>query len=240
MTGPAAPAAPADPAGPADLPESARRRPAAGRLIAAAGAAVTLGSMFLPWYSVSLRIRSYADLSVLALARIDGAGLQCSTPSGSGCHVSAQVGALAAGVWDWRTLIAVGAAAVLAVVVARAIRPAQPPSAQPANARPAGARSADTAPARVKPTPWQVLAAFTAGTVALVTAAIVVSPVAQPGLPGPPLDLSSSPSYGAIVGLAGSLIALAGALLAAPWATRMSHRPAAAAASRLPAPNHPA
>lgn len=172
-----------------------------GRLIAAAGAVVTLASMFLPWYSVNLRISSYADLSIMAIARINSAGLVCGRQPGHGCHVSAQVGPLTGGIWDWRPLIAVGAAAVLILVLAAAMRPAE------------------RRPAPFRPARWRVLLGAAAVTAALVTAAVLVSPVSahsQPGLPAPSLVLTSSLSYGAFAGLAGALIALAGAVLAAP------------------------
>ncbi len=192
--------------GSASQAERGRRRIVAGLLIAAAGAVTTLGSMFLPWYSVSVRIRSYADLSIVANARIDSAGLVCGAPSGGGCHVSAQVGALTGGVWDWRTLIAVGAAVVLVIVAARAMRPGR--------SRPEAA-----GPAPIRRGRWRVLAAAAAATAGLVAAAILVSPVGsaaagQPGSHGQPLDLSSSLAYGAIVGLAGALVALTGTVLA--------------------------
>lgn len=169
-------------------------------MLAASGAAVVLASMFLPWYSVSLRISSYADLSLVAIARINTAGLVCGPPAGHGCHVSAQVGALTGGIWDWRTLIAVGAAAVLVLIVAGAMRPA--------------ARE----PRRATPGRWRLLLGCAAVTAALVTAALLISPISpktQPGLPAPSLALTCSLSYGAVAGLAGALIALAGALLAA-------------------------
>ena len=146
----------------ADTAEPVRRRSSAGQLIAVSGAVITLASMFLPWYTVSVRIRSYADLSIVAIARIDSGGMVCSPPSGHGCHVSAQVGALTGGIWDWRTLIAVGAAAVLVLVVARATRPAQIP------------------PVQTPPVRWRLLAGFTAATTVLVMTA---APAAATGLP---------------------------------------------------------
>ena len=53
-------------------------------------------------------------------------------------------------------------------------------------------------------------------------------------------ELASSVAYGAFVALAGGITAIAGALLTAPREARRGHRAAAAAASRLPAPDRQA
>ncbi|HEX9065649.1 MAG TPA: hypothetical protein VF843_11110 [Streptosporangiaceae bacterium] len=169
---------------------------AAGRLIAAAGAAITLASMFLPWYSVSLRIKSYADLATFANAHVGGAHLVCDPPAGAGCHLSAQVGALTQGIGDWRTLIAVSAAAVLLSVVLRATRPGR-----------AGGG-------------WRLLTVLAAVTSGLAVAAVLVGPVGPApaaGLLGSRIDLASSASFGVFVAVAGAMLALAGALLSGPW-----------------------
>ncbi len=170
------------------------RRVAAGRACALAGALITLGSMFLPWYTLRLRISSYADLSAFAIVHIGGARLNCDPPAGGGCHLSAQVGVLATGLWNWRALIAAGAAGIAACVLLRVLR--------------AGPDS---------PRAWRALTVFAAATTVLVLAALLTGPIgptAPPGMPSLGLDLASSPAYGAFLALAGALAALAGAVLA--------------------------
>ena len=105
----------------------ARPRPATGNVVTAAGAAVTLGSLFLPWYVVHLRITGYASLSVFGMLHVGNMHLSCAPRAGASCSASATVGALAAGVWDWRALIAVGAAGILLLQVLRAMNRARPP-----------------------------------------------------------------------------------------------------------------
>lgn len=165
------------------------RRPAA-YLAACAGAAVTLGSMFLPWYVVHLRVVSYADLSEFVLLHVGGLHLSCEPRAGASCFVSARVGALAGGIADWRTLIAVGAAAILLYLGLRAMN---------------AGRAAGLA------REWRVVTVLAAVTGLLAAAGLVVNPLTVPaGATGP--GLNASLSYGGIVGLAGALAAVAGGL----------------------------
>ncbi len=167
------------------VPEQGNRwhRPANGSLIAATGSAVMLVSLLLPWYAVRVQIIHYGDLSTSALLRLGDVRFLCDPA----CSESAGVGPLAAGVWDWRTLIAVGAAAMVLCVMVRAQNGSAP-----------GRRDG------------QVLTALAVGT-AGVTLAVVVSPVSVAGPAW--LGITSAPSYGAAVGLGGAAAAVAGALL---------------------------
>src|SRR5258706_4176224 len=97
------------------------RRPPSGSLIAAVGAAVTLVSLFLPWYALRLQITDYRSLSAVAMIHINGGRLLCDPP-GPECHETLSVGALVAGVLGWRSLIAVGAAGILLSVGPPAIQ----------------------------------------------------------------------------------------------------------------------
>jgi len=164
-------------------------RPANGGLIAAAGSAAMLVSLFLPWYAVRVQILGHhVDSSAFAMLRIGSMQLACDQPAGSPCSEPAGVAALAAGIWDWRTLIAVGAAAIVLYVMVRAQNGSVP-----------GRRDG------------QVLTALAAGTAGVTVAAAAVSPVSVTGPAW--LGIISVPSYGAGVGLAGAAVAVAGALL---------------------------
>jgi len=169
---------------------SARQWPATGSLVAGAGAGLTLGSLFLPWYVVHLRITGYASLSVFAMLRVGNMHLNCHPPAGTSCSASAAVDALAAGAWDWRALIAVGAASVLLLLVFRAMN-------------------------RGRPHGWllrgQTVTAVAAATVACVLAAGLANPLTVPG--AAELGLSASLSYGAAFGLCGAVAAVSGGLL---------------------------
>ena len=175
-----------------------RPRPATGSVVAGAGAAVTLGSLFLPWYVVHLRITGYASLSVFAMLHVGNMHLSCAPRAGASCAASATVDALAAGVWDWRALIAVGAAGILLLQVFRAMNRGRPPGRLPH---------------------WQAVTAVAAATAACVLAAVLADPLTVPGAAGLGLSLgrgfglSASLSYGAAVGLAGAVVAVAGGLL---------------------------
>jgi hypothetical protein len=182
---------------------SARQGPATGSVVAGVGAAVTLGSLFLPWYVVHLRITGYAGLSVFAMLHVGNMHLSCAPQTGASCTVSATVGALAAGVWDWRALIAVGAASILLLQVLRAMNRGRPPG-------------------RMRQ--WQAVTAVAAATAACVLAAVLASPLTVPGEAGLGLSLgrgfglSASLSYGAAVGLCGAVTAVIGGL----WGGRLS------------------
>ena len=171
-------------------------RPAAGGVVAGVGAAVTLGSLFLPWYVVHLRITGYASLSVFALLHVGNMHVSCAPLAGASCSASATVGALAAGVWDWRAMIAVGAASILLLQLLRAMNRGRPP-------------------ARMRH--WKAVTAVAAATAACVLAAVLASPVTVPGPAGLGLGrgfgLSASLSYGAAVGLCGAVTAVIGGLL---------------------------
>ena len=167
-----------------------RQRPAPGSLVAGTGAVLTLGSLFLPWYVVHLRITGYASLSVFAMLRVGNMHLNCDPRAGSSCSASATVDALAAGVWDWRALIAVGAACVLLLLVFRAMN----------RSRPHG-----------RLLRWQTVTAVAAATAACVLAAALAKPLTVPG--AAELGLSASLSYGAVVGLCGAVAASTGGLL---------------------------
>ncbi len=169
---------------------SAPPRPATGSLVAGAGAGLTLGSLFLPWYVVHLRITGYASLSVFALLRVGNMHLSCHPPAGTSCSASAAVDALAAGAWDWRALIAVGAASVLLLLVFRAMN----------RGRPHG-----------RLLRGQTVTAVAAATAAFVLAAVLAKPLTVPG--AAELGLSASLSYGAAVGLCGAVAAVIGGLL---------------------------
>src|SRR5258706_12695729 len=56
------------------------RRPPSGSLIAAVGAAVTLVSLFLPWYALRLQITDYRSLSAVAMIHINGGPPPCDPP----------------------------------------------------------------------------------------------------------------------------------------------------------------
>jgi hypothetical protein len=167
------------------------QRPAPGGLVAAAGGAMTLTSLFLPWYTLRLSATNFASVSIFA--QIHGHGgdryFSCD-PIKPMCRESLTAGALVAGIWDWRTLIAIGAAAVVLYVVIRAQSGT-------------GLRQWPD---------WQVLVALGGGTAAVAAIAAVVSPVSvtQSALP---LRLSSSVAYGAAIGVAGALAALIGGLM---------------------------
>ena len=184
------------------------RRPAQGGLVAAAGGAVTLTSLFLPWYTLRLSATNFASVSVFAQIHVHGGDryLSCD-PIKPMCGESLTAGALVAGIWDWRTLIALGAAAVLLYVVIRA--------------------QSGTGP-REWPD-WQVLVALGCGTAAVTVIAAVVSPVSVP-VSALSLRLSWSLAYGAAIGVAGALAAMIGGLML--WRTErgLSRR------ARLPVP----
>jgi hypothetical protein len=167
------------------------RRPPTGSIVAACGGSLTLASLFLPWYSLRLRITDFAGVSQLALMQVPGGDsyLDCYA-LGPPCHESLTVGALAGGIWDWRTLTAVGAAAIVLYV----------------------AFSAQTGPAARQFPDGQVLMGLGFGTAVVIAAALVVSPLGVPDTASR-FGLSSSLSYGAPVGLAGSLVAMLGGVL---------------------------
>jgi hypothetical protein len=186
------------------------RRPRPGSIIAACGGTLTLASLFLPWYSLRLRITDFAGVSQLAVIHVHGGDSYFACDAlGPTCHESLTVGALAAGIWDWRTLTAVGAAAIVLYVVFSA------QSGPRARRRPDG----------------QVLIGLGFGTAVMTLAALIVSPVSVPDS-DTQLGLSSSPSYGSAVGLAGSLVAVLGGVLA--WRNE-KRRDAAAFVSAHPA-----
>jgi hypothetical protein len=106
------------------------------------------------------------------------------------CRESLTAGALVAGIWDWRTLIAIGAAAIMLYVLIRA--------------------QSGTGPSRWSG--WQVLVALGTCTAAVTIIAAVVSPVSVPE-PTLSLSLRSSMAYGAAIGVAGALAALLGGLM---------------------------
>ena len=165
------------------------QRPAPGGLVAAAGGAVTLTSLFLPWYTLRLSATNFASVSIFAQIHVHGGARSCD-PIKPMCRESLNAGALVAGIWDWRTLIALGAAAVVLYVVIRA--------------------QSGTGP-RQWPD-WQVLVALGGGTAVVTVIAFVVSPVSAP-VSASPLRLSSSLAYGAAIGIAGALVALTGGLM---------------------------
>ncbi len=166
------------------------QRPPTGSLIAVAGSVVMLASLLLPWYVVRARPVHYDDLSTFAVLHASGMRLVCES-SARPCSLSASTGVLAAGIWDWRTLIAVGSGAIALYVVI-------------------GAQAARFAAARQRD--WQVLIALAASTAAVTLAAAIVSPVSGPD-GAALLGLSSSSAYGTAVGLAGALAAVVGAAL---------------------------
>ena len=166
------------------------RRPPSGSLIAAVGAAVTLVSLFLPWYALRLQITDYRSLSAVAMIHINGGRLLCD-PSGPECHETLSVGALVAGIWDWRSLIAVGAAVIILYVALRAMQP-------------------ESASRRLRD--WQVVTVLATATALPALAAVVVDPVSAPAT-GARLGLDSALSYGAIVGPAGAVVAVIGGLM---------------------------
>ena len=185
------------------------RRPPSGSIVAACGGALTLASLFLPWYSLRLRITDFAGVSQLALMHVPGGDsyLDCSA-LGPPCHESLTVGALAGGIWDWRTLTAVGAAAIVLYVVF---------SAQIVF-------SAQTGPAARQRPDGQVLIGLGFGTAVVTAAALVVSPLGGPDS-ATRFGLSSSLSYGAPVGLVGSLVAVLGGVLLWQRARSVGRRP---------------
>jgi len=166
------------------------RRPPSGSLIAAVGAAVTLVSLFLPWYALRLQITDYRSLSAFAMIHINGGRLLCD-PSGPECHETLSVGALVAGIWDWRSLIAVGAAVIILYVALQAMQP-------------------ESASRRLRD--WQVVTVLATATALPALAAVVVDPVSVPAT-GARLGLDSALAYGAIVGPAGAVVAAVGGLM---------------------------
>src|SRR5713226_8881014 len=112
-------------------------------------------------------------------------------PPGPECHETLSVGALVAGIWDWRSLIAVGAAVIILYVALRAMQP-------------------ESASRRLRD--WQVVTVLATATALPALAAVVVDPVSVPAT-GARLGLDSALSYGAIVGLAGALVAVIGGLM---------------------------
>jgi hypothetical protein len=152
---------------------------------------MTLTSLFLPWYSLRLSATNFASVSIFAQIHVRGGDRYFSCePIKPMCRESLTAGALVAGIWDWRTLIALGAAAIVLYVVIRA-QSASAPRHWP---------------------DWQVLVALGTGTAAVTIIAAVVSPVGVPES-ALPLRLSSSLAYGAAIGVAGALTALLGGLM---------------------------
>src|SRR5258706_7025841 len=166
------------------------RRPPSRSLIAAVGAAVMLGSLFLPWYALRLQIPDYRSLSAVAMIHINGGRRLCAPP-GPECHETLRCGALVAGSWHWRSLIAVGAAVIILYVAFRAMQP-------------------ESASRRLRD--WQVVTVLATATALPALAAVVVDPVSVPAT-GARLGLDSALSYGAIVGPAGAVVAVIGGLM---------------------------
>src|SRR5215467_16325675 len=167
------------------------QRPAPGGLVAAAGGAMTLTSLFLPWYALRLSATNFASVSIFAQIHVYGGDRYFSCdPVKPVCRESLTTGALVAGIWDWRTMIALGAAAIVLYVVIRA--------------------QSGTSPRRWPD--WQVLVALGSVTAAVTVIAFMVSPVSAP-VRASPLRLSSSLAYGAAIGIAGALVALTGGLM---------------------------
>ncbi len=101
--------------------------PAGWQSVAGTGAAVTLGSMFLPWYVVHLRDhRVCQPVGFRDAARREHATGLRAARRGVVLRIGQSVGALAAGVWDWRALIAVGAASVLLLLAFRVMNRSRP------------------------------------------------------------------------------------------------------------------
>jgi len=167
------------------------QRPAPGALVAAGGGAMTLTSLFLPWYALRLSATNFASVSIFAQIHLNGGdrSFACD-PVKPVCRESLTTGALVAGIWDWRTMIALGSAAIVLYVVIRA--------------------QSGTSPRRWPD--WQVLVALGSGTAAVTGIAAVVSPVSVPDS-ALPLRLSSSLAYGSAIGVAGALAALLGGLM---------------------------
>jgi len=167
------------------------QRPAPGGLVAAAGGAVTLTSLFLPWYTLRLAATNFASVSIFTQIHVHGGDRYFSCdPIKPVCRESLTAGALVAGIWDWRTLIALGAAAIVLYVLIRA--------------------QSGTGPRRWPD--WQVLVALGTATAAVAIIAAVVSPVGVPAS-ALPLRVSSSLAYGSAIGVAGALAGLLGGLM---------------------------
>jgi hypothetical protein len=150
-----------------------------------------LTSLFLPWYTLRLSATNFASVSIFAQIHVQGGDryFSCNAIKPM-CQESLTAGALVAGIWDWRTLIALGAAAIVLYVVIRAQSGSMP------------GRWPD----------WQVLVALGGPTAVVAVIAAVVSPVSVP-VSALPLRVSSSLAYGGAAGLAGALAALLGGLL---------------------------
>jgi hypothetical protein len=152
---------------------------------------MTLTSLFLPWYTLRLSATNFASVSIFAQIHVQGGDRYFSCdPVKPMCRESLTAGPLVAGIWDWRTLIALGAAAVVLYVVIRA--------------------QSGTGPSQWPD--WQALVGLGGGTAAVAVIAAVVSPVTvqESTLP---LRLSSSLAYGSAIGVAGTLAALVGGLM---------------------------
>jgi hypothetical protein len=152
---------------------------------------MTLTSLFLPWYTLRLSATNFASVSIFAQLHVHGADRYFSCdPIKPMCRESLTAGALVAGIWDWRTLIALGAAAIVLWVVI----------------------SAQSGTGLRRWQDWQVLLALGTGTAAVTIIAVAVSPVSAPAS-ALPLRLSSSLAYGSAFGVAGALAALLGGLM---------------------------
>ena len=188
-----------------------RQRPATGSIVAGTGAMVTLGSIFLPWYVVHLQITGYASLSVFAMLRVGNMHLLCSPPAGASCPTSASVDALAAGAWDWRALIAVGAASILLLLVFRGIN---------------RGRSGGRMPHR------QAVAVVAAALAVCILAAMAVNPLTVSGAAA--IGMSTSLSYGAAIGMVGAVGAIIGGLLLTDGTVEGSDEPGEPGGRRAP------
>lgn len=173
----------------AHAPRTRRQRPGPGHLVAGTGAVAMLVSPLLPWYELRLQVAGPVGGAAFATVHAGSMHATCSPPPGP-CSVSASVGLLAAGIWDWRLLIVAGAAATLLVLVIGTVLPGRLWQ---------GSRSA------------QLVTVVASATAVFVLASIAMNPLSTAGTSWP--GLSASLSYGAAVGVAGVAAAIAGGLL---------------------------